>query len=97
MSLLTTTRILIHQITLLTTYTGQMSAIRDCLQAAKSEELEQVRLTTVDNFQGEESGISLVRSNKDETIGFISDVNRACVALSRAKKGFYCIGNFETQ
>ena len=65
-----------------------MFAIRDCLQAAKSEELEQVRLTTVDNFQGEESGISLVRSNKDETIGFISDVNRACVALSRAKKGF---------
>ena len=43
-----------------------MFAIRDCLQAAKSEELEQVRLTTVDNFQGEESGISLVRSNKDK-------------------------------
>ena len=86
-----------NQITLLTTYTGQMIAIRDCLQAAKSEELEQVRLTTVENFQGEESDIillSLVRSNKDEKIGFISDVNRACVALSRAKKGFYCTGNF---
>ena len=86
-----------NQITLLTTYTGQMFAIRDCLQAVKSEELEQVRLTTVDNFQGEESHIillSLVRSNKDEKIGFISDVNRACVALSRAKKGFYCTGNF---
>ena len=86
-----------NQITLLTTYTGQMFAIRDCLQAAKSEEIEQVRLTTVDNFHGEESDIillSLVRSNKDEKIGFITDVNRACVALSRAKKGFYCTGNF---
>ena len=86
-----------NQITLLTTYTGQMFAIRDCLQAAKSEKLEQVRLTTVDNFQGEESDIillSLVPSNKDEKIGFISDVNRGCVALSRAKKGFYCTGNF---
>ena len=86
-----------NQITLLTTYTGQMFAIRDCLQAAKSEELEQVRLATVDNFQGEESDIillSLVHNNKDEKIGFISDVNRACVALSRAKKGFYCTGNF---
>ena len=86
-----------NQITLLTTYTGQMFAIRDCLQAAKSEELEHVRLTTVDNFQGEESDIillSLFRSNKDEKVGFIKVENRACVALSRAKKGFYCIGNF---
>ena len=86
-----------NQITLLTTYTGQMFAIRECLQAAKSEELKRVRLTTVDNFQGEESEIillSLVRSNKDEKVGFISDVNRPCVALSRAKKGLYCIGNF---
>lgn len=79
-----------NQITLLTTYTGQIFAIRECVQEAKSEELKHVRLTTVDNFQGEESDIillSLVRSNKDEKVGFISDVNRACVALSRAKKG----------
>ena len=84
-----------EQITLLTTYTGQMFAMRDCL---KNENLESVRLTTVDNFQGEENDIillSLVRSNKDEKVGFIKTINRACVALSRAKKGFYCIGNFD--
>ncbi|KAM7440667.1 NFX1-type zinc finger-containing protein 1 [Porites harrisoni] len=87
-----------EQITLLTTYTGQMFAIRDCLKQKNDEELKSVRLTTVDNFQGEENDIillSLVRSNKDEKIGFIKMVNRACVALSRAKKGFYCIGNFD--
>ena len=28
-------------------------------------------------------------------IGFLSIENRVCVALSRAKKGLYCIGNFE--
>ena len=95
------------QITLLTTYTGQMYAIRDCLQEedAIKEPLKpendssfrDVRVTTVDNFQGEENDIillSLVRSNKDEKVGFIKIVNRACVALSRARKGFYCIGNF---
>ena len=95
------------QITLLTTYTGQMYAIRDCLQEedAIKEPLKPendssfrgVRVTTVDNFQGEENDIillSLVRSNKDEKVGFIKIVNRACVALSRARKGFYCIGNF---
>ena len=85
------------QITLLTTYTGQMFAIRDCLQEEKYKELSQVRLKTVDNFQGQENDIillSLVRSNKEENVGFLKIANRACVALSRAKKGFYCIGNF---
>ena len=86
-----------EQITFLTTYTGQMFAIRD-IRDEKDDEVKDVRLTTVDNFQGEENDIillSLVRSNKDEKVGFIKSVNRACVALSRAKKGFYCIGNFD--
>ena len=86
-----------HQITLLTTYTGQMFAIRDCVQVRQRDDLSQVRLTTVDNFQGEENDIillSLVRSNKEDEAGFIKMENRACVALSRAKEGFYCIGNF---
>ena len=86
-----------HQITLLTTYTGQMFAIRDCVQVRQRDDLSQVRLTTVDNFQGEENDIillSLVRSNEEDEAGFIKMENRACVALSRAKKGFYCIGNF---
>ena len=86
------------QVTLLTTYSGQLFLIRDCLKGQKDEELNHVRLSTVDNFQGEESDIillSLVRSNKEEKAGFVKDVNRACVALSRAKKGFYCIGNFD--
>ena len=86
-----------YQITLLTTYTGQMFAIRDCVQVRQRDDLSQVRLTTVDNFQGEENDIillSLVRSNEEDEAGFIKMENRACVALSRAKKGFYCIGNF---
>lgn len=53
-------------------------------------------MTTVDNFQGEESEViiaSFVRSNEDAKIGFLSRENRVCVALSRAKKGLYCVGN----
>lgn len=56
----------------------------------------EIRVTTVDNYQGEESDIviaSFVRSNEDQKIGFLSKDNRICVALSRAKKGFYCVGN----
>ena len=87
-----------HQITLLTTYTGQKYAIRDCLQKDEESLRKLVcQTTTVDNFQGEENDIillSLVRSNKDGKVGFIKIINRACVALSRARKGLYCIGNF---
>lgn len=51
----------------------------------------------MDNFQGEENRIvllSLVRSNADKRLGYIGVDNRICVALSRAKDGFYVIGNF---
>ena len=34
-----------------------------------------------------------MRSNEEGKIGFLKIENRICVALSRAKKGFYCIGN----
>ena len=56
-----------------------------------------MKITAVDNFQGEENDIiilSLVRSNDEGRVGFLKIENRICVALSRAKKGFYCFGNF---
>ena len=58
---------------------------------------EGIVVTTVDNFQGKENDIiilSLVRNNKDDVLGFLNKENRTCVALSRAKKGLYCFGNF---
>ena len=58
---------------------------------------DSIIVTTVDNFQGKENDIiilSLVRNNKDDIVGFLRKQNRTCVALSRAKKGLYCFGNF---
>ncbi|XP_069077151.1 NFX1-type zinc finger-containing protein 1-like [Pleurodeles waltl] len=81
------------QITILTPYTGQLQIIR---QKMKEEDLENVAVKAVDDFQGEENDIvllSLVRSNKEGQIGFMKDKNRLCVAFSRARVGFYCIGN----
>ena len=78
-------------ITVLTPYTGQMLELRNAMP--KTE----VRFSVVDNFQGEENDIillSLVRSNTTGKIGFLKHINRICVTLSRAKKGFFCIGNF---
>ena len=82
------------QITVLTTYTGQLLKLKPLMPRNK---FEGVRITAVDNFQGEENDIiilSLVRSNDNGRVGFLKIENRICVALSRAKKGFYCYGNF---
>ncbi|XP_034252407.1 NFX1-type zinc finger-containing protein 1-like [Thrips palmi] len=84
-------------ITILTTYRKQMSCI---LQRIRSfgDEARRIRVTTVDNFQGEESDIvilSLVRSNRDGNVGFLKLENRACVALSRARDGLFMFGNLD--
>ncbi|XP_031564674.1 uncharacterized protein LOC116300052 isoform X2 [Actinia tenebrosa] len=82
------------QITILTLYIGQLLTLKDKMPL---EEFKGVRVTVVDNFQGEENDIillSLVRSNTTGSIGFLKESNRICVALSRARKGLYCIGNF---
>ncbi|KAH7304152.1 hypothetical protein B0I35DRAFT_152968 [Stachybotrys elegans] len=65
----------------------------------KSTLLQNIRLATVDNFQGEEARvvvISLVRSNPQNNCGFLSTPNRINVLLSRAKHGMYIIGNSNT-
>eukprot|EP00898_Chlorokybus_atmophyticus_P005655 jgi/Chlat1/6090/Chrsp40S05670 len=60
---------------------------------------EQLRLATIDNFQGEESKIiiiSLVRNNRNGRIGFLKSANRINVLLSRAMHGMYIFGNTTT-
>ena len=82
------------QITILTMYTGQLLLLQEKMPRRA---FEGIKVCAVDNFQGEENDIillSLVRSNSEGRIGFLGDSNRICVALSRARQGFYCIGNF---
>ncbi|XP_077192287.1 NFX1-type zinc finger-containing protein 1 [Paroedura picta] len=81
------------QVTILTTYTGQLFCLRRLLPA---QTFQGVKVHVVDKYQGEENDIvllSLVRSNPEGRVGFLQTPNRVCVALSRAKKGLYCIGN----
>ncbi|GLH02045.1 Regulator of nonsense transcripts 1 homolog [Gryllus bimaculatus] len=85
-----------EEITILVTYKGQMFYMK---QKQKQYSIVcDVNVTVVDNYQGEENKIillSLVRSNKDAKIGFLSTENRVCVALSRAKEGLYIVGNMD--
>ncbi|KAI6651709.1 NFX1-type zinc finger-containing protein 1 isoform b precursor [Oopsacas minuta] len=81
-------------ITILTFYMGQKFKILDSLKQAGVK--GGVRCTTVDKYQGEENTIiifSVVRSNNENNIGYCRVDNRVCVALSRAKHGFFIIGN----
>ncbi|KAK4697266.1 hypothetical protein P7C71_g795, partial [Lecanoromycetidae sp. Uapishka_2] len=55
-----------------------------------------LKLATIDSFQGEESKIvifSTVRSNFEGRVGFLRTPNRINVGCSRAKDGFFIIGN----
>ncbi|KAL8785967.1 MAG: hypothetical protein Q9213_003043 [Squamulea squamosa] len=55
-----------------------------------------VRLATIDGFQGEEAKViilSTVRSNLQDRVGFLQTTNRINVACSRARNGFYIVGN----
>lgn len=67
---------------------AKLTSLKDC-----------VRLSTVDNFQGEEAEIvlvSTVRCNDRGSVGFLKSRNRVNVMLTRAKHGLYIIGSAET-
>ena len=61
--------------------------------------VQEIRLATIDNYQGEESDvviISLVRSNEEGNTGFVSQKERVNVLLSRAREGMILFGNSHT-
>ena len=64
-----------------------------------AEHLSRIAVNTIDSFQGQERDIiyiSLTRSNSENIIGFLSDIRRMNVAMTRAKKKLVIIGDSST-
>jgi len=77
---------------LISPYAGQVAAAREMLP-------KQLRISTIDSFQGQEKEtiiVSLVRSNDDGDIGFLKDYRRMNVAITRAKEQLFVIGDSAT-
>src|SRR5947208_2562629 len=77
-------------------YDAQVQRLRQMLPARVDQGLE---VDTVDGFQGREKEavvVTLVRSNKDGEVGFLADIRRMNVALTRARKKLVVIGDSAT-
>ncbi|KAK3396039.1 P-loop containing nucleoside triphosphate hydrolase protein [Sordaria brevicollis] len=90
-----------EKITVLTYYRGQRSLLLNKLKRQPSLTGCYFNVHTVDSFQGQENDIvllSLVRSPDPaygRSIGFLDNEQRAVVAISRARQGFYIFGNVD--
>ncbi|KAB7497578.1 NFX1-type zinc finger-containing protein 1 [Armadillidium nasatum] len=83
-------------VTIITPYLGQFRYVKQLQKKPEFHMCKEVRVSILDNYQGEESNIillSLVRSNEEKKVGFMKIDNRVNVALSRAKHGMFIIGN----
>ena len=83
------------KISIMTTYAGQRALIRDVLghrcQGNRLFGMPRI-VTTVDKYQGEQNDyiiLSLVRTSRP---GYLRDLRRLTVALSRARLGLYILG-----
>ena len=86
------------QITVICGYKGQTALLRRMAKDLTKGN-ERLDVQTIDMFQGDENDIVIVsttRCNPERRPGFMSILNRRCVAQSRGKSGIYFLGNAET-
>lgn len=83
------------KISILTTYAGQRALIRDVLghRCANNRLFGMPKLvTTVDKYQGEQNDYIILSLTRTTRPGYLRDIRRLTVALSRARLGLYILG-----
>ncbi len=81
-----------NDIGVITPYDDQVDVLKGLLP-------EDIKTSTVDAFQGREKEvivISFVRSNTEGDLGFLEDLRRLNVSITRAKSKLIVVGDFET-
>jgi superfamily I DNA and/or RNA helicase len=88
-------------IAIISPYKQQIDTLKEQFQG--SPELQayehKIAINTIDSFQGQERDIvyiSMTRSNADNKIGFLQDIRRMNVAMTRARKKLVVIGDSAT-
>jgi superfamily I DNA and/or RNA helicase len=86
---------------MITPYRAQVDYLQKLADASASIETtgKLMTINTVDAFQGQERDvivISLVRSNSKGEVGFLGDIRRTNVAMTRARKKLIVIGDSAT-
>jgi len=88
-------------IAIISPYKEQIRVLTEQLQANPDlmPYVDYIAVNTIDSFQGQERDlvyISLVRSNANGEIGFLADIRRMNVAMTRARKKLVVIGDSAT-
>jgi superfamily I DNA and/or RNA helicase len=88
-------------IAVISPYRHQVEVLKEAVQSIPEllEVMQAISVNTIDSFQGQERDavfISMTRSNAESTIGFLSDVRRMNVAMTRARKKLVVVGDSAT-
>lgn len=81
------------ELAVITPYSAQAARVRELLDVPGLE------VDTIDAFQGREKDavlLSLVRSNGEGQVGFLSELRRMNVALTRARRHLFVVGDSAT-
>ncbi|KAL2271914.1 hypothetical protein VTJ83DRAFT_1285 [Remersonia thermophila] len=87
-----------NKISILATYAGQRALIKDVLahRCAKNPIFGLPRIVaTVDKYQGEQNDFIILSLTRTSRVGYLRDIRRMTVALSRARLGLYVLGRRE--
>uniref|UniRef100_A0A0N5B691 AAA_12 domain-containing protein n=1 Tax=Strongyloides papillosus TaxID=174720 RepID=A0A0N5B691_STREA len=86
-----------EKITILTTYNGQAHLIRELWKRRCGDSKfygSPDKIATVDVFQGQQNDYIILSLVRTESVGYLRDVRRFIVAMSRARLGLYVFGKF---
>ncbi len=88
-------------IAIISPYKQQVQLLQELLQHSPALQPygKKISVNTIDSFQGQERDIvyiSMTRSNTENKIGFLSDIRRMNVAMTRARKKLVVIGDSGT-